>query len=249
LQLVLFRIDEVGEYPQYKTQNLTRMPRPISKPHPKWNKNLTEPEREETWKFAAGKDQDKSPSQHRNARTNFIRNANEDSAEAKGGVGLNDKDRAVLKKKQDRLSRYVARNRVRRDNPEYRDKKNAHDRAWKDVPENYAKVKAYNRAYDKEKAIALQTERAAESKANGAGRTTDFGLGDVSREDELECGAYDIMNNPAGVLHPKGEATTANWIKDHGTKSIEELLATGGMGSVFLCHKAKDHSRFRDQMF
>ena len=45
------------------------------------------------------------------------------------------------------------------------------------------------------------------------------------------------MNNPAGVLHPKGEATTANWIKDHGTKSIEEVITSGEWAAYFLTTK------------
>ena len=103
--------------------------------------------------------------------------------------------------------------------------------------ERLSKDRVAKHALHKAKADELQTERAAESKANGSGRTTDFGVGDVSRTDELECGAYNIMNNPAGVLHPKGEATTANWIKDHGTKSIEEVITSGEWAAYFLTTK------------
>ena len=38
-------------------------------------------------------------------------------------------------------------------------------------------------------------------------------------------------------MYPKGEATTANWIKDHGTKSIEEVLATEEFAAYFLVTK------------
>jgi hypothetical protein len=196
------------------------MPRPISKPHATWKPKLNEEERESTWAEAAG--DDKSPGQHKDARKLFTRDANEAAVEAKNGVGLTKEDDTVLKKRQDRLSYDKARNGVRRANADYR-----------------AKQYASQNATNKTKADALQAVRAADSEAKGVGVTTEFGLGDVSRGDELECGAYNIMNNPAGVLHPKGEATTTNWIQDHGSKSIEEVLMSGEWAAYFLITKQK----------
>jgi hypothetical protein len=216
--------------------------RTISKPHATWKPELSTNEREETLKFAAGSD--KSLIQNTAARAIFTRTANEHAAEAKNGVGLDDKDRAVLKQKQYRLSpenrvKNKANTRAWRKHPENLAKHKANQRAWMKKPDNYAKTKARDYARIRAKSDALQVERAVESKAYGAGRTTDFGLGDISRADELECGAYDIINNPAGVLYPKGEATTANWIKDHGTNSIEEVLSSGKWAAYFFVTKQK----------
>jgi len=193
---------------------------PLSKPHATWKPKLNEEERKSTWAEAAG--EGKSPKQHSQARKRFIRDANEDAALAKNGVGLTKEDDTVLKKRQVRLSNSKATMGVMRKNSEYR-----------------AKMNASTNAFKKAKAEALQKERAAASEANGVGVTTEFGLGDVTRADELECGAYDIMNNPAGVLHPKGEATTTNWIKDHGSKSIEEVLSSGDWAAYFFVTKQK----------
>ena len=195
--------------------------RPMSKPLASWKPGLSTNEREETWKFAAGPN--KSNGQHKDARRVFVRKAKENAAEAKNGVGLTIEDRAVLTRKQDRLSRMAA-----------------YGREWRQQPQNRAKYDGYFRTYSafrKAKAHALHTKRAAESKLNGTGRTTDFGLGEVPRADELECAAYDIMNNPAGVLCPKGEATTSNWIRDHGEKSIYEVASSGNWAVYVLTTK------------
>jgi len=216
------------------------MPRPISKPHATWKPKLNEEERESTWAEAAG--DDKSPGQHKDARKLFTRDANEAAVDAKKGIGLTKEDNAILKKRQDRNGRSKAAMGVLRENQEYREKDNANRRARMENPETRAKANAATNACYKANADALQAQRAADSKANGVGVTTEFGLGDVSRGDELECGAYNIMNNPAGVLHPKGEATTANWIKDHGTKSIEEVLMSGEWAAYFLITKQKIES-------
>ena len=151
----------------------------------------------------------------------------------------NKKYMRAWQKKPGNRAKINAASSVWRKKPENRIKANASMRDWRKNPGNRAKANAANNAWKKEKAAALQAQRAADSKANGVGVTTKFGLGDVSRGDELECGAYNIMNNPAGVLHPKGEATTANWIKDHGSKSIEEVLMSGEWAAYFLTTKQK----------
>ena len=210
---------------------------PLSKPHAAWKHGLNEEERESTWAEAAG--WGKSPRQHRKARAIFTRKANEAAALAKNGFGLTAFDNTVLKKRQDRLSNKKAATGVWLENSENHERKKATERARKEIPKNRAKNNAYSNAYNKARAEALQKERAADSKAKGIGVTTEYGLGCVSRADEIECGAYNIMNNPAGVLHPKGEATTANWIKDHGSKSIEEVLMSGEWAAYFLTTKQK----------
>ena len=241
--------------------------RTISKPHATWKPELSTNEREETWKFAAGSD--KSLKQHQYARNYFTRTANENAAEAKNGVGLNTEDSAVLKKKQERLSKKMFECRAWLEKPGNREKNNTEKRAWREKPgnrekqitnihawlekpgnrekqktdkrawkeKNSVKQRALISAKIKAKTHALQIKRMAESKANGTGRTTDFGLGFVSRADELECAAYDIMNNPAGVLCPKGEATTSNWIRDHGEKSIYEVASSGNWAVYVLTTK------------
>ena len=165
---------------------------------------MNESDREREWKYAAGKD--KSREQHERARRDFVRKANEDTAKAKNGLGLTTKDNEVLKKRQNRLSKQAARQRVRLQKPGIRIEDNAKQRARNEIPENRQKNNAICAANQKEKAVALQAEREVEFKANGAGRTTDFGLGEVSRVDSIECGAYNIMQNPAGV-HPEGDGT------------------------------------------
>jgi len=212
---------------------------------------LNEKDRESTWKEAAG--EGKSLARHVKARFMFIRTANEESAEAKKGVGLTTEDIEALEKKRIRLSKTQGYNRAYRKTPgtqaktsvynrtryqlpDVRKKDKANARARLDKPGNRKKKNASSIAYNKAKREALQVERVVESKANGD-RTTDFGLGDVSHEDEIKCGACNIMDNPAGVLHPKGEATTANWIQDHGSKSIEEVLATREWAAYFLITK------------
>jgi hypothetical protein len=189
---------------------------PVSKIPATWKPGLDEKERESTWKEAAGPN--KTVKQHGQARFLLTRKANEDAAEAKEGVGLTTEDSAVLKNRQKRLW-----------------KKKVIFRAWQ--KKNSVKLGALVSVKRKAKTHALQIKRMAESKANGTGRTTDFGLGFVSRADELECAAYDIMNNPAGVLCPKGEATTSNWIRDHGEKSIYEVASSGNWAVYVLTTK------------
>ena len=225
----------------------------ISEPHPSWKTGLPENERKESWANAAG--EKKSHDQHKHARSRFARKANEDLAESKKSLGPDDKDRAVLTAKRIRLSKhsvcsrayidkpgnrdkYNAGRRARMNQPEIRDRTNATARSRKDKPGIRDKQNACTNARNKARAVALQAERASEAKANGAGRTTDFGLNDIPRKDELEIGAYNVMKNPAG-LHPDGDATIANWIKDHGSKSIEEVLASGNWAAYFFTTKQK----------
>jgi len=209
----------------------------ISKPHATWKPKWNEKERKSTWAEAAGLG--KSPRQHIHARSKFTRKANEAAALAKNGVGLTKEDDTILKKRQVRLSNGIATNANNNKIPEVRKKIKESKIVWMGKTENRAKHNTASSAYHKAKADALQQQRAADFEAKGVGFTTEFGLGDVSRGDELECGADNIMNNPAGVLHPKGEATTANWIKDHGTKSIEEVLMSGEWAAYFLTTKQK----------
>ena len=196
---------------------------------------MNESERESTWKKAAGKD--KNPRQHESARSKFVRNFNEDAAISKKGLGLDDKDRAVLKARQKRLSKQIDAQRARKEKPGYRDKENANERARCKIPEYQQKRYANNVRCAKAKTDSLQAERAVESKAN-CGRTTEFGLNDDSRENELERGAYNINNNPAGV-HAEGDGTITNWIKDHGSKSIKEVLASRDWAAYFFVTKRK----------
>ena len=68
------------------------MVKKISKPHPKWKTEFNEKDRESLWKEAAGKG--KNPGQHVEARARFTRTVDEDAADAKNGVGLDDKETA-----------------------------------------------------------------------------------------------------------------------------------------------------------
>ena len=210
---------------------------PLSKPHASWKPKLPQHERESTWAKAAG--EGKSTQQHRDTRFGFIRKANEDSVKSKNGIGLTSDDITVLKKKQIRVSKQASQDNAYRKKPGNFERKKASTHAWLQKPGNREKQNALLTVHKKAKRDALQAEREVEFKANGGSRTTDFGLGDVLREDELKIGAYNIMQNPAGVLHANGEATTANWIKDHGTKSIEEVLATKGWAAYFFITKQK----------
>ena len=148
--------------------------RPMSKPHAKWKPKLNEEERKSTWKEAAG--DDKSLGQHKDARATFTRNANEDAALKKNGIGLTKEDDTVLKTTQVRLSNKKAAKGVLRKTPETRAKKNADKRAYLDKSGNREKNNTLNRACYKAKTDALQAERAADSEAKGVGVTTEFGL-------------------------------------------------------------------------
>jgi len=213
------------------------MVKTISKPHAAWKPKLNEKERESSWKKAAGKN--KSLKQHANARMRFTRNANEHEAEAKNGVGLTTKDIAVLQNKQYRLSKQLAHCHAWRGKQENRAKNKANNRARSEKPGNRTKQNTKQKAVAKAKADSLQAERAAEYKANGTGRTTDFGLGDETRADELKELVHGIMHSSAGVFQFEGEATTRNWIRDHGEKSREEILSSGEWAAYFLVTKQK----------
>jgi len=208
----------------------------MSEPPAKWRTDLNETDRRKMWKEAAG--EGKSQRQHINARMSFTRTANEHSAKAKNGVGLTTKDIGVLGRKRIRLSKWSANNQVNMDKPGYRDKRNAKQRAKLQIPENRQKDNARGTATRKANKNALQAERSLDFEAKGVGLTTEYGLGDNSREDELERGASKLMNNPAGVHH-QGDATITNWIQDHGSKSIEEVLASGDWAAYFFITKQK----------
>ena len=228
---------------------------PLSKPHATWNHGLDEKERERTWKIAAGSN--KTLKQHYSARETFTRNANEAAALAKKGIGLTKEDDTVLKRRQDRLSTNKATKGAWREKPGNRAKckaadhawyskpgnrasNNANNRAWLQIPENHAKQKAASSAANKKRTDALQAERAADFKAKGVGLTTEFGLGDVSRSDEVKERVHDIMHSSAGIFQFEGEATCEKWAKDHGDfVSIEEVLATGEWAAYFLVTKQK----------
>ena len=153
---------------------------PSSNPHPTFRTDLNEKDRKSEWAKAAGTG--KSPAQHANTRKKFTRKANEDATDAKNGVGLDEKDLKVLERKKHRVSKKAASNHARLKIPENREKENAR---------NIANTKA--------RADALQAEREVEFKENGAGRTTEFGLGDVPRSDELNERVHDIMHSSAEI--------------------------------------------------
>jgi hypothetical protein len=208
------------------------MPPPVKAPHPTWKPELPEDERVRTWATAAG--EGKRPIQHIEARRCFSRKANEYEAEVKNGVGLDEKDIAVLEQRRIRLSKGSARERANLAKPGHIDKKNERTRVWREKPGNREKVAEKSRAWlekpgnrdknnkknrawrknpgnraknietsrawrakpgnrDKNiessrawrekhgssalfnaRADALQAERAVESKANGAGLTTEY---------------------------------------------------------------------------
>jgi hypothetical protein len=207
------------------------MGRKLSEPPPSWKIDLNETDRKILWKEAAGPN--KTKRQHQEVRSRFTRIANEEAATAKNGVGLTKEEIKFLERKRNRASARCVWNRANRD----REQDNAKKRAWLKTPKNREKNRANSVARDKANRDALQAERAVVSIANG-GRTTDFGLGEVSREDEIECGAYNLMQNPAG-LHPYGDATITNWIKDHGPRSIEEVLKSGDWAAYFFVTKQR----------
>ena len=159
----------------------------ISKPHATWKPKLNDEERESTWAKAAG--DGKSPIQHETARERFTRKANEAAAEAKKGIGLTKEEDTILKRKQVRQSNDKSAKGILRENPENREKNNAAQRARLEKPETREQAYAATRACKKAKTDALQADRAADFEAKGVGVTTEFGLGYVSRADELECGA------------------------------------------------------------
>ena len=204
----------------------------ISNPPATWKHGVNEEERKSTWKFAAGPN--KTERQHTDARRafkhkakSFIIKSNEEAALSKKGVGLNAEDIAVLENKK-----------------HMRSKGKAHLDAWRSNPQNRAKQNADANVRDKVRSDALQTERAADFKANGAGLTTEFGLGGASREDGINERVHDIMHSSAGIFqfmgNFEGEATCDNWVRDHGEyTSVKDVLATGEFAAYFLTTKQK----------
>ena len=81
-----------------------------------------------------------------------------------------------------------------------REKEKTAQRATHAIPEKRARNNAKSSAYNKATADALQAERAADFEAKGIGVTTEFGLGDVPRSDELNERVHDIMHSSAGVF-------------------------------------------------
>ena len=211
----------------------------ISKPHATWKPGVDEEEREKTWKEAAGPN--KSHVQHIHARKFFTRNAKEDAAEGKvkNGVGLDDSDRAVLEKKETRRLNELASKSAWLAKPENKAKKAAGQHALRQNPEKRAKMYAATSSWKKTAADALHAERAADFKAKGDGVTTEFGLGDILREDEVKERVHDIMHSSAGVFQYMGKfeggATCDNWVRDHGEyTSVEDVLATGEFAAYIL---------------
>jgi hypothetical protein len=70
---------------------------------------------------------------------------------------------------------------------------------------------------------------------SGQSLSTEFGLGLESRSDEVKERVEHIMKSSAGGLHPNGEATCNNWVRDHGDyMSVEDVLATKEYAAYFL---------------
>ena len=217
---------------------LARMARPISDPPPKWRTDLNETDRKILWKEAAG--EGKSLEQHKNVRKRITCTANEDAAKEKNGVGLTPRDKEVLS----RSSKKAASNHARLERPGKRAEHNAMQRANMKKPENRKTANARSNAHGKAKRDTLQAERAADFEAKGIGVTTEFGLGDVVRADEIDERVHDIMHSSAGVFQYmgtfEGEATCDNWVRDHGEyTSIKEVIATGEWAAYFLVTKQK----------
>jgi len=209
----------------------------ISEPPPSWRVDLNETDRKISWKVAAG--EGKSLQQHVNARKRITVKCNEEAAEDKNGIGLTAKDITVLESKRIRLLRDVANKSARLERPGKRAEYNANERARMETPGIREKHNANINATHKAKVYAIQADRAVESKANGD-RTTDFGLGEVSREDEIDERVHDIMHSSAGVFQIEGDATCDNWVRDHGEyTSVKDVLATGEWAAYFLTTKQR----------
>jgi hypothetical protein len=90
--------------------------------------------------------------------------------------------------------------------------------------------------YNKANADAKHAELAARFQESGTSvASTAFGLGEDSREDEIQEKVHDIMHSSAGVLYPQGDATSNNWVQDHGEHmSINDVLSAGCWAAYFL---------------
>jgi hypothetical protein len=177
-------------------------------------------------------------------------------AEQLNGIELNPQDHAAVQEEKDRLEKDAARKTAERETHADRiealkakqlkgikligpelvvlqkeearvGKKRATDRARLEIPENRAKNNAGCNARDKAKADALNAKREAEFKANGGGRTTDYGLGDLPRLDDIKETVENIADDIPGVSVEGWEATSKKWVADHGEKSMKEVLSEG----------------------
>jgi hypothetical protein len=87
-----------------------------------------------------------------------------------------------------------------------------------------AKSGVYNEAV----LAAKNAKLAARWKETGRGLSTEFGLGERSHADEIAERVHDIAHSSAGVFHPNGEATSDNWVQDHGEyMSLIDVIKQG----------------------
>jgi hypothetical protein len=80
--------------------------------------------------------------------------------------------------------------------------------------------------HDKRTAVWVKTGKPSKS--------TEFGLGDESRGDEIGSRVNALMDSPAGSLCPNGKDTEKRWRKDHGEDTIREVLMTRLWAVYFL---------------
>ena len=87
----------------------------------------------------------------------------------------------------------------------------------------------------KAKQEVWHAELAAMFAKDGVAPSTLFGLGEKSRVDDVNERVHDIIHSSAGVLHPRGEATSNNFVEDHGEHvSIKDVLLNGEYAACFL---------------
>jgi hypothetical protein len=251
----ILKVENPGQYRKNHAGNSK-----LRVPDARWRPDLSEEERTETWKYAAGLNVNgtsKTAKEHGNARQKFRSEAAKAlKAEQLNGKVLTGPEEAALDADKDRVKKdAAATRRVREtrealleaieakklkgikltdpelealDDEEARLAKDvARKTAWLEIPGNRAKKNAASIAHHKENADALNAKREAECKANGGGRTTDYGLGDLPRPDDIKETVENIADEIPGVFVKGGKATSKKWVDDHGHKSMKKVLSEG----------------------
>jgi hypothetical protein len=116
------------------------------------------------------------------------------------------------------------------------DAKRKRDAGDKKALAAYAIKKGQSSAWQETKRQAIHDERAAAYVKNGGStKSTEFGLGEESREDEIDSRADALLDSPAGSLCPHGKDTEKRWVEDHGENTtIREVLLRGLWAICFI---------------
>jgi hypothetical protein len=136
----------------------------------------------------------------------------------------------------------LAKERLKTETTDHREARLANQRRLnaaariRETPDQRVTRIANSSGYNKANADTKHAELAARFQESGTSvPSTAFGLGEVSREDEIPERVQHIMLSSAGILHPRGDATSNNWVRDHGEHmSIRDVLSGGGWAAYFL---------------